>query len=1376
MNASTSSPLAAIRAAYAARRYETARRMLLRARADGLPDTPESLVLECDIFRYLGDVEAAKAALRRFSEIADESSLDFLLARVSVMRMLFTYDVYQRSSEAAAGMGYESYAQGLRDRISGDIRKAVRTLPGHPAPEQVARLADALDAASLWDEAKALRKRFEPAPGATEDASPATGVVRGTLLLPDGSPASACTVVLGLAVEMKEKDPATYDEPEMHYEPVIGEVRGLETVADAEGRYVFDAVPVGRHAFLAARLDEDAFDIATRFFRIGVEVAADTATVVDAMLDEWRSARPEPFPDRLPDLLLDDGVPYRKVHVERLRNPFDYDFPRQPYRFRVARTPSKDARLVLLDPRAARRANGSPGGPENGAPRFAPFQTLADGQVLCLPELPARSDRLIGLYETVGHCATLGTDIASVCELSSAAQGGFPSLAITPDADGRTAVVDTGRAAFRIAWGEARGDDGIAPIVSVRAADGVWRGRGRFVLPQGVSVASRRTTILGQGPLAARLRIEFAFSDGSPFRLDLAFLQGEEALLARETPPPDLEGAFDFSLPEFSGGRGYAYWGAENGSPHWRTLDAADRELARLQESVMWWRATCDFGYAMTPDGLDEKDYIAVFTLRRGEWIDRKFERLSHGPIDGNRELDWPYPEMIGSTVSMITVRTSAAGDAAFHFAFFDGERQWGLLASSFAANDGPDKELARSHHKFGSPRLDDFARWNLDVQDAAERPRVVARRAELRALRAKRFDPAFAESWKRICSGKVHGPATGLRFAVDGDPLVAWRKKLELVGVARIRARMTLLGRDHSDMYSPVGARPITAWAEDYDLIAASGCFTAQEERLVRRFLLLMGHMYCEKDFMNWGFGARNANFEADRVDVVGTVGLVFAGEPDADAMADHATERTRVALDAYCTPGSGKWYENPACYYLQALKCRINLLYHLWRDGRLDPASIERLPDLMRWGILLLTPAFPTSDEAMTRPLDDAAYRAEPASRRLPPIGDHAGLGTAVPEHFALMGQVLRESDPVLADQLLWAYRTGGSVGLGFGNLPLLFASLDASDLEPVSPPQPLASRRLEGFGAVFRGRFDTPQEFYLLFKQGPGGYRYHNTEGSLLLFADGKPLVYDGGEAGETWRHTTLAFHDSQSPLAPGHVERFASLPEADFCQGVHPKALTAKDPVFLSDACDDFLVQVAFDRFNEPNPADSRSVCWVKDAGYVVLHDELRLPAGVKTHWNVQAVSDEHAVAGPGDYRFKGRYGTDLQVLLPDQLFDEEEIRQDAILQFHGAPTFTMRHLRLAGDSPKGIAAVLRPLVAGAAPLSAEALRDAGGRIVGVHVKGDGIDDRLFFSRSELDWDDTARGGVRFQGSYGLFLGRKDGTTFVDLDARKERTEP
>jgi hypothetical protein len=358
--------------------------------------------------------------------------------------------------------------------------------------------------------------------------------------------------------------------------------------------------------------------------------------------------------------------------------------------------------------------------------------------------------------------------------------------------------------------------------------------------------------------------------------------------------------------------------------------------------------------------------------------------------------------------------------------------------------------------------------------------------------------------------------------------------------------------------------------------------------------------------------------------------------------------------------------------------------------------------------------------------------------------------------------MGKVYERRDPQFAEFLRWAYQEGGSHGGHFSKFSLFFTTMEERDLSPATA-QTLASRRLEGFGAIFRGRLGTPDEFYLLFKQGPGGYRYHRTEGSFLLMAHGRPLVWDGGEAGETWRHSTLSFHDTHMPLAPGHVEQFQSLASVDFVEGVHPKALDPSDPVFLSDVCEHTLVDVAWQRFREPNPADVRTVLWVKDE-YVVVSDDLRLKPATATHWHLQAVSDAHtgSARDPAGVRFRGRFGVDLQVLLPGlPPGAEETVAQVPTLEYGREPDtcFSMRHLQLSMSGPKRLDAVLRPLAPGRTPLRATAFDG------GVHVQGDGIDDVLFLSRESRE---TQRNGIRFAGRYGAVLRRPGRTTLVLLD--------
>lgn len=1304
-------------------KFETARRYCLKELAEPGLLSAQRIELQLRLhqaLRGLGELGAAQKVLNQIEAADAATRFHIALLMAEDCLAMKSDHCYRLSDEAKAGLTIDEYQERCQQQFEECLERAREH--AH-APEEHQRLA-------------ALTGEVPAGAPVQNAATPAKGMgqIECVIRNEEGSPAGGLRVTLGLEMAHEAFDPRSAGEntplDQMGWQPNFQSAGVMTAVTDSAGRCRFDSVPAGRHEYIAVTKQDGAQPMLTHFLAQGIDVASGQRARYELVIRPWRSAAPEPIHHTLPETLPEiDGT---CVNVMSVRNPFYYHFPRQlismPLPTQIAHQPERLRVFCDAD-----------------LQHPVPHQVI-NGDVTFFAELPECSERSWGLY------------------LAAAAQ---------PDDQGRlnfvvepgrqTAVIHTGRASFRIPWGIQR--SGPAPLLAVRGEDACWRGRGRFVLPAGLGISLVRSEMLDSGPLVVSVRLSYELSNHKRYDITWTAHEGEAYLLAEENSP-DIEGAaFEFSLAEFTGGRGFLHWMPEIGNYHWSDLTAEDRELARLQESVAWWIPPQGFGYAMTAGDLNRKDYIAVYTQRRGDWIDRKFEKIAQGPGDDQRELDWPFPEMVGSTISMITAHTDRSGDCYFRFRFFDGRRFWGILASSLDRNDGPYKELSEVQHKNSSPRLQDFKEWNLDQQDSLERPSLVTRLEDLPALRAKRMSPAFQKIWSQICSGRASGPARGLQFAVEGDPQIAWLKKLELVGVAHVRARLTLLGRDFSDTYSPVGARPITRWVEDYDLIAGSGVFTPEEERLVRATFMLMGHLYMSPDFMNWKFNSRNANFEADRVDVVGAIGLAFQGNPDAAHFVEHAAELMEKSLNVYCTPRSGKWYENPSCYYLHAAKCRLNLAFHLASHGIQDPTEIPRLKDFLRWGVLLLTPPCPHSYDVMRDGASDAAYRSAEKVRRISPIGDHAHIGPWTPDHYALMSKLYRQRDPEFANLLLWAWQSGGSDGGYFGNLPLIFARLSSEDLEPAQA-ETLTSRRLEGFGAAFRGNFNQPNEFYLLLKQGPGGYRYHRTEGSFILFVDGKPLVYDGGEAGETWRHSTLSFGASHMPLAPGHVERFSTSDALDFVQGVHPVALTPGDPIFLSDLCEDRLVAKAYERFAEKNPADVRSILWIKDE-YVVVHDDLALAADLLTHWHLQVVGDQHSGDAPQGYRFKGRFGTDLQVLLPDQTFTGQRVEQLPILEYHrkSQDSFSMRHLELSAVAPRSFAAVLRPLSAGKSPVAAEAIRE-GARIIGLEISGENLHDHLIMSREPQS---LALQECQFVARYGAILRRPQRTDVLLLSA-------
>ena len=1346
-----------LHAALAAPRLETARRIGRALLADPATRTVDAALGLHDALAALTDFRSAADLLASEAELLKTAPFAVALRLAEDAQVLSSEANYRLSDEAKQGLTIDEYVDKYQAVANERFATAIR-LADTPA-----RLAE-LRTAFTRCRRPLPPELATPVATSTKEGAPSKalakeGSLRGTLVFPDNTPAALVTVTLGLEPDIEHADPMAYTSDESHYRPKIGELRALKTTTDSSGAFVFDAVPAGTHDFLAVSLDPAQHAIPTRF--IARNLAVESGRVTDAgrlAVTEWRSAPPAAYSSPHPENLTRDGHSWRKLTDTRLHNPFYYDFRRQALRLPLPAgfAPATQSLHAEIQPGVAE-----------------PFQIVGN-EVLLFTDLPHRSNRSIALFAADRAAATpaFSTGLRLVEESAS------------------VWLLDTGRARYRLSGPGA--ELSAAPILAVSGVDNRWRGRGRLVLPAGITVTSRETTVLTRGPLLIELRTTLRLSNHDAYTFTFTAHAGEPFVAVRETSPDLAGAAFEFSLAEFSGGRGFLHWTSEKpfAARHWWDLERKDALIARLPEQIPWWIPPQGFGYAFTPDSLIEQDYIGIISLRRGEWIDREFQRIAQGPIDAdgteNRELDWPFPEMVGSSISVITGHTTAEGDAFFRFGCFDGERQWGLYVSSFEANDGLLKEIAAVQHAYSSPRLQEFKDWHFDIPDAHSRPHVVAPRESLVALRAKTRNPRFAPLWEKIRAGTVPGPASGLTFAVECDPVIAWRKRIDLVRIAEIQARKVLYGRDRGDAYSPVMGRPITPWAEEFDLIAASGVFDAEEERTLRAFFILMGHMFMEPDFMNFQFNARNANFEADRTDIVGAVGLVFDGHPDADKFLNHVIELTKKSLLVYCTPGSGKWYENPACYYLQASKCRMNLVYHLVRHGRIGLDEIPRLQDFLRWGIVLLQPPSPISYEIM-RDGDAAAFDRTEKIRKIPPIGDHATIGRWLPEHYATIGKLFRDADPAFARELTDSYFASSgdgrrlilnnsekidqvgeqlfhdiSGGATFGNLPLFFTVIDESDIPSKIPALPLVSRRLEGFGAVLRHEVNSDHEGYVLLKQGPGGYRYHRTEGSIVFFADGHPLVYDGGEAGETWRHSTLSFHDVHMPLMTGHVERLFSTPAFQFTQGVHPGAVSPGKPVYLSDSCEHELVEESYRRFLQEPPGIVRSLAWI-DGRTLIVHDAIELAPEIPSHWHLQVVGGSPSGNAAAGFRFPGRFGTDLQVLLPGQSFASESVDYLPILEYKGKPEqwFGQQHLQVAAPGARNYLAVLHPVTGDTAPVSAEALSHHG-RIVGAVVRGEGRVDRVWFGRGEVATSDADHA---FTGTSGSLLVRPSSVTFA-----------
>ncbi|WP_269523260.1 carboxypeptidase-like regulatory domain-containing protein [Coraliomargarita parva] len=1339
----------------AAGHFETARRIGLQLLAEDTEPKDEVLLILHDALVNLADFKGARELLENHSEALAKRQFESSLRLAQDLRTLASENHYRLSEEAGQGYSWDEYIAKYR-KLSAEALIEARKLAQTPDQEEQVDHAHAEQGRGPYDNPKPLEvPEFPPNPGSS---------LSGTIQWPDGSPVAGATVTLGLKVEVEVPDPDTFTSSAMDFAPRIGPMRKMTARTDAKGHFSIQDVPVGVHDFLAVTMDPLQHALPTRFLTRGIQIEQAGHTELGTLtIEKWTSAPAKAIESPHPNQFEANGTQWIKCAEWTLENPFYYDFPTQLLTLPMDST-SGSLRVRIE------------------SEEDHPFQINARNEVCLLTGLPRNQQRVIAVYQSESRDYT-PTDPAT-------------SIQIETDSDG-ILQIDTGCASFRMPGPEAA--IGTAPLLAVKGVDALWRGEGRFQLPEGVQISEQSSCIVETGPILVTVAHDYRLSDDSQLSLSFTALAGQALLLAEERTTA-ADAAFEFSLREFSGGRSYLHWCVENGSRHWTQIEAKDSTLAQLQESIAWWIPPNGFACAMTPEGLEKKDYIGVFSRLRGQWDDKLFESYSKGPLDRdgtrNRELEWPYPEMVGSTVSMISAHSSADADAYFRFPFFEGTRHWGLLVSSFDQNDGHDKALGRIQHAYSSPRLQELKDWHFDEPDQVERPHLITERKDLIHLRKKAQSGPFSGLWQKIQSEeKTPGPRDGVVFAIDADPMLAWKKRIQLTEEVNIRSKMTLLGRDWGDMYSPVGGRSITTAVEEYDCLAPSGVFTKKEERRIRAHFILMAHMFMEPDFMNWKYGGRNANFEADRVDIVGAIGLVFLGHPDAEKFTQHVIERNQSALLAYCTPGSGRWYENPACYYLHASRCRINLIFHLAHKGLIDINEIPRLKDFLRWGIHLLTPPHPVDYQVMHAG-DAESYAAADKVRKVPPVGDHAGIGRWLSEHYAFISKLYETSDPEFAEELKQAYFAANADGqrlLGqgswenngpetgphseftsanFGNLPLFFCNFEADDLPSTLTVKP-TGRRLEGFGAVFRNQVNQSDESYLLTYQGPGGYRYQRSQGSFIYFAKGIPLVFDGGEAGETWRHNTLSFHDVHMPLSSGHVERHFDAEGIQFCQGVHPVILKPGDPVFLNDDCRHTLVEECYRRFEIEQPAVSRCFTWIDD-DYLIIHDDLQHAQTVKSHWHIQVAGEAPQAMENNGFRFPGRFGLDLQVILPDQTFIAQKSEKIPVSYYSGTPDewFAMQHLQLSGSNQTSYLAALKPLEAGAtSDFKCESLKQ-GEQIIGSHITEAANEDFLWFQRDGLTWNNDQ---LSFAGSFGAYLQRPDTTRWVLLAAGSLTTD-
>ncbi len=718
---------------------------------------------------------------------------------------------------------------------------------------------------------------------------------------------------------------------------------------------------------------------------------------------------------------------------------------------------------------------------------------------------------------------------------------------------------------------------------------------------------------------------KYEFADGSEYVCRYGVIPDESVLVVHEDFRKLDAGELVLELSDPAGlthghGRGRLAPPGEGELTSGYTIDFSKEWTGRIQPFYAWWK---DYGLwwaAYRPDG----GYVGILPLRPSEWAN-------------------PAP-------NVIRVSTGPGGRVRAVLPFHRGTRTWAIALSLAEAAlhkkpTGANLMMLQAV-RLGQNPLDKVNDMVLTWpgMDKIEYPHLLCRPTDIPAIRNKaRTHPLF----KRVLEDHPDAPEdpVGLYLAT-GDEHIARRAIDELMTQLHKWVDETLEGGNYGESLCAIPfTRPLRTLALSFDVLASSPSMTATDrDWCLRTFAFLA---YCLYDEDRWpagnqGFHRGNVNFQSDDYTCRAAVVALLEGHPRQKEWMDYVEREMRLEFDKCVSPG-GAWCEAPN-YQGFTMHYLIIAMRLMQLNGFADFADEPRFRETMDYFFRIQTP-----------------FDGRAGCHMLPTVGDTTSSyhSQSLQNVFAWTAALLREKDPVFAGRMMHAWKRGGSVlfgshGLGFGQGWLQPLLLIDPEIPEVTPPAPLGSERLPGYGALLRNNYGTDRESYFLFKMGPIDQHFDSDEGSFHWYSPGKPISLDFGSMyrpsiEQPWLHSTLDF-DRRRSWGQGDISQFVSLPDVDFCRG----EILVKSLQRVSDLPEQPLPagvsgEIKWKRYQIPW---RREVLFVKGPDYVVIRDDVGADASrLSTGWTVQVLASDAEATGPRAH-CKGQYGVDMAVLVAE----------------------------------------------------------------------------------------------------------------------------
>jgi len=694
--------------------------------------------------------------------------------------------------------------------------------------------------------------------------------------------------------------------------------------------------------------------------------------------------------------------------------------------------------------------------------------------------------------------------------------GGAPS--VTERREGDSIILDTG--ALRVRLPASGGHSG--PIQQFWR-DGRWMGDSQVIAP-GRTLIGFQAIREDSGPLFTTYKLTYSYSGGATYTAHIQAVAGYDFVYLREEmtgfAPAEgarMEIAWSGFHPTHRQAPNHPYQPANPtpgyGRYNWERIDEGNIATQHGVSSGLSQEGELPFrlapyqpwgAYVMLTSAnfWDERrgDAVGVFIDRVDRWQDHEYaiwassNTLEVRYYYRNGELSWRWPLATGTRSTGIAVYDHAEDVRAM-------EKLDKLAAApmryrdglTYRANLSPMSHTLFLQNRYGTIDLDLVKDWVLDYPATAHHPPVIF-------------------------------PSQGIQSPQELERTVF---SSELI------RDLANQGTRQNAGFAPVPSRNIYGRFIDAFDRTYSQMNGRQRERLTAAYLLL-AYTHGEEDYMPMRtMLAGHPNFLSDVKSAPALFAFLFPEHPMAHEWTDEFEKflelntryHTRPAVTAWDTRG-GRWTENLGTYVWAFLRpaLRANFALSHYFDGK-NRFALPQVSELGDWLVNALSAPFAGEDLQSKRGPDGrlemhdwGIVTPENGPRRLhPPQGAHSARRMP-PRSMWLLGTLLRNYDPLVAEHMMWASRPQDQDAEEPANDPwrIMF---DGPDNRGTNPH--LESSKYTGYGITLRAGVDTPGELSVHLQQIDEGPNYRwgiageGGCGVIYFYAGGKSYSHNGRE---------------------------------------------------------------------------------------------------------------------------------------------------------------------------------------------------------------------------------------------------------------------